>query len=70
MAGHVRMERERGGHLGGRGPGFGPDVEEDVAARRIAESCRHRSDGSAEAAVVCSDGALGLHRVRSGAHGG
>ena len=52
VAGHVGMEREGGGHLGGRHPGLGADVEEDVTAGRVAEGGRHGGDGGAEAAVV------------------
>ena len=47
VAGHVGVEGEGGGHLGRRHAGCGPDVQEDVAAGRVAEGGRNSGHGGA-----------------------
>ena len=70
VARHVRVQRERGGDLRRGRSGLGADVQEDVAAGRIAERGRDGGDGGAEAAVVRAGRSLGLHGDRSSAHAG
>jgi hypothetical protein len=73
VPGHVGVEREGEGHLGGRHAGLGPDVQEDVAAGRVAEGGGDGGHGGAEAPVVGVVPGLGdlwLPGDRGGAHGG
>ncbi len=61
VPGHVGVEGEGGGHLCRRHPGPGPDVEEDVAAGRIAEGRGHGGHRGGEPPVV---GAVAGPRLR------
>jgi hypothetical protein len=67
VAGHVRMERETGGHLGGGRPGVGPYEEVDLPAGGVAEGGRDRGHRRRElgVGVGCRDGYLA---VRVGLH--
>ncbi len=62
VAGHVGMEGEAGGHLGGGRSRIGPDEQVDLPAGRIAEGRGDRRHRRGELAV-------GLGRVRYRLHG-
>ena len=51
VAGHVRVEREAGGHLGGGRPRVGPDEEVDLPSGRVAEGRGDRGHRRGELAV-------------------
>ena len=52
VPGHVGVEREGVGHLGGRQAGLSAHVQEDVAAGRVAKGGGDSGHGGTEAPVV------------------